>query len=42
MEFFIGLPYNPCLEGYKTSVLEYLLVHGKNTSKYAKNVLEDL
>ena len=42
MEFFISLPYNPCLEGYKTSVLEYLLVHGKNTSKYAKNVLEDL
>ena len=42
MEFFTGLSYNPCLEGYKTSVLEYLLVHEKNTSKYAKNVLEDL
>jgi len=45
MECFTGLPFEPCLEGYSTAVLDYLLFHGKNTSKFPKtcsDVLEDL
>lgn len=39
MEFYTGLSYNPSLEGYEASVLEYLLTHVINTSEYAKSVL---
>ena len=45
MECFTGLPFEPCLEGYSTAVLDYLLFHGKNTSEFPKtcsDVLEDL
>lgn len=46
MECFSGdLPFEPCLEGYSTAVLHYLLFHAKNTSEFPKtcsDVLEEL